>query len=67
MEKIIHMENLNWIWYISNYSDITREMYRSLIKEHQSSNLTFAVAGDINLDEISEMLEMKFGNWSGDI
>ena len=29
-------------------------------------NLTFAVAGDINLDELVEMLEVKFGNWSSD-
>ena len=28
------------------------------------ANLTFAVAGDINLDELVDMLEDKFGDWS---
>jgi zinc protease len=30
-------------------------------------NLTFVVAGDISLDEITEKLEKKFGSWNADI
>jgi zinc protease len=30
-------------------------------------NLTFIVAGDISLDEITEALEKKFGSWNADI
>ena len=47
-------------------SDITRE---NVIAVHSRAinptNLTFAVAGDIQLDELVEILEDKFGNWSG--
>ena len=48
-------------------SDITREDVIAVHKRAiNPANLTFAVAGDINLDELVEMLEVKFGNWSGD-
>jgi predicted Zn-dependent peptidase len=46
-------------------SDITRD---DVIAVHNRainpSNLTFAVAGDISLDELVEVLEDKFGDWS---
>ena len=47
-------------------SDITRD---NIIAVHSRAinptNLCFAVAGDIQLDELVEILEDKFGNWSG--
>lgn len=46
-------------------SDITRD---DVIAVHNRAinpaNLTFAVAGDIGLDELVEVLEDKFGDWS---
>jgi len=46
-------------------SDISRE---NIIAVHQRainpSNLTFAVAGDIELNELVNVLEDKFGNWA---
>ena len=46
-------------------SSITR---KDIIAMHKRAidpaNLTFAVAGDINLDELVDMLEDKFGDWS---
>ena len=46
-------------------TDITRD---DVIGVHNRainpSNLTFAVAGDISLDELVEVLEDKFGDWS---
>jgi zinc protease len=47
-------------------SDISRE---NIIALHQRAinpaNLTFAVAGDIELNELVNVLEDKFGNWAG--
>jgi len=47
-------------------SDISRE---NIIALHQRAinpaNLTFAVAGDIELNELVDVLEDKFGNWAG--
>ena len=47
-------------------SDISRE---NIIAVHQRAinpaNLTFAVAGDIELNELVNVLEDKFGNWAG--
>jgi len=46
-------------------SNITRD---DIIEVHNRAvnpaNLTFAVAGDIELDELVNLLEDKFGNWS---
>jgi zinc protease len=48
-------------------SSITRE---DIISVHaravNPSNLTFAVAGDIDLDSLVDMLENKFGDWNSD-
>ena len=50
----------------STISEITRD---DIINVHQRAinptNLTFAVAGDISLDEIVDVLEAKFSTWSG--
>ena len=46
-------------------SSITRKDIVAMHKRAiDPANLTFAVAGDINLDELVDMLEDKFGDWS---
>ena len=46
-------------------SSITRNDIVAMHKRAiDPANLTFAVAGDINLDELVDMLEDKFGDWS---
>ena len=46
-------------------SSITRKDIVAMHKRAiDPANLTFAVAGDINLDELVNMLEDKFGDWS---
>ena len=46
-------------------SSITRKDIVAMHKRAiDPSNLTFAVAGDINLDALVDMLEDKFGDWS---